>query len=66
MTSLSVPIAHGEGKFNATPEYLRSSRKTEAVALTYEKGRLRSSLTYQQIPMAQWRIAGFTGEMPRL
>lgn len=37
---LSVPIAHGEGKYVASPELLAELKKNDAIALTYVEGEM--------------------------
>ncbi|MBV9349343.1 MAG: phosphoribosylformylglycinamidine synthase I [Patescibacteria group bacterium] len=48
ITRLSVPVAHGEGKFVAPPKELAELKKKKMVALRYVKGEM---CAYQDLPL---------------
>ncbi len=58
---LSVPMAHGEGKYVGTKEMLKSLQKEKAIALTYEKGEMAKHFDLPANPNgAMLNIAGVT------
>jgi len=47
ISTISLPIAHGEGKFYASPEILHRLREKKMIAATYTLGEI---CTYQSLP----------------
>lgn len=64
---MSVPIAHGEGNFYASPEILREINKRGLVAARYVEGEVRR---YQNLPInpngSLEDIAGITDETGKI
>jgi phosphoribosylformylglycinamidine synthase subunit PurSL len=67
LDSISLPIAHGEGKFVAKPEVLENLKKNHQIALSYIKG---EQSKYQDLPAnpngSIESIAGITDETGRI
>lgn len=65
--TLSLPIAHGEGKFFATKETLITLKKKNMIALTYHKGEI---CKYQYLPAnpngSLENVAGITDESGKI
>jgi phosphoribosylformylglycinamidine synthase len=62
ITRLSVPIAHGEGKYYAPPETLALLSKVGGVALKYVKGEVCKHFDLPENPNGSMEnIAGITG-----
>lgn len=60
--TLSVPIAHGEGKYFAPPEMLAQLKKDGAIALTYVNGEMTKHFDIPANPNGSLEnIAGITG-----
>lgn len=60
--ALSVPIAHGEGKYYAPPETLATLKKDDAVALKYVEGEISKHFDLPANPNGSLEnIAGITG-----
>lgn len=65
--SLSLPIAHGEGKFFASSDILRKLSKKKLVALMYAKGEMCEYQNLKANPNGSLKnIAGVTDESGRL
>ncbi len=59
--SISVPIAHGEGKYVAPPETLQQLKKDNAVALRYTSGEMTKHFDLPENPNGSLEnIAGIT------
>lgn len=62
ITRMSVPIAHGEGKYYAPEETMTQLRRENAIALKYVKGEVSTHLDLSANPNgSQEDIAGITG-----
>lgn len=67
ISTISLPIAHGEGKFYATKETLGRLKKKNMIALRYIKGRMCKWLDLQANPNGSLNdIAGITDETGRI
>ncbi|HVF69682.1 MAG TPA: phosphoribosylformylglycinamidine synthase I [Xanthomonadales bacterium] len=65
--TLSLPIAHGEGKFFTTEENLKKLRKNNQIALQYIKGEMSNYLDLPANPNGSIDdIAGITDETGRI
>lgn len=61
--TLSLPIAHGEGKFMTTPKNLKLLKKNKQIALQYTKGEIAKTLDLSANPNGSIEdIAGITDE----
>ncbi|MEK7509695.1 MAG: phosphoribosylformylglycinamidine synthase subunit PurQ [Patescibacteria group bacterium] len=67
ISTLSLPIAHGEGKYFATKDMLAKLKRTGDVALTYVKGETAKHFNLPANPNgAMENIAGITGYKGRV
>ena len=67
MERFSVPIAHGEGKYYATPQMLEGLKKDNAIALKYVSGKVSSHLDLLANPNGSIEdIAGVTARGGRI
>lgn len=65
--SISIPVAHGEGKFYAKPETLAELNKKKLIAARYIKGKICSYQNLEANPNGALEdIAGITDETGRL
>lgn len=67
ITHISLPIAHGEGRFYATETTRRELQRKQLIALTYTKGYFSTYLDLEANPNgALDNIAGITDESGRI
>lgn len=67
ITALSLPIAHGEGRFYATDEIRKRLKEKNVISLTYSKGPTATYLNLPANPNGAFDdIAGITDETGRI
>lgn len=67
LTTLSLPIAHGEGKYFDTEKNLDALKKENQIALTYVSGEMAKHFSLPSNPNGSLRnIAGITSENGRV
>lgn len=67
LKNLSLPVAHGEGKFYAPPEILKNLKKKKLIALKYTSGETSEYLSLPPNPNGSLEnIAGITDETGRI
>lgn len=65
--TISLPIAHGEGKFFASPAVLQNLKKKKQIALVYTKGEMCQYQNLKPNPNGSLKnIAGITDESGRI
>ena len=65
--SLSVPIAHGEGKYYAGKDEIALLKKSNSIALTYSKGEIANHFGLEANPNGSLEnIAGITSHNGRV
>ncbi len=67
ISKLSIPIAHGEGKYVASPEILKTLNNKHQIALTYTKGEIAKHFDLPANPNGStMNIAGVTARNGRV